>query len=550
MLPWEKLIKLVGGRALAERSEQKRLEREYKDAAAALKLITEVANEPRIEYTSRPPSVQSTSIPKRRKPVHGTFGPPHRPVYERCASSPVVPAFNAQKTPPGPPDITARDLSAEELKRNYSSDNVWHFHHQPLPPMPQMTGFGRYRRAINAPAQWQMDHLHQNMHDMGTVIVNHLGDCPPAGLDVETWREYRTQHSRTSSLGSSRSSSSGPGQTVATEYLDTTTGTRVSRGFCPSNTSSAASSFRDGSGNYRRDSNMSKASMTSPISDADPEQHPRQSRVSPYRHTSVTSISPLTAISETQEAYNTATRKVEKPCEFDQGDNNENAVASDEDDDLDWSDMLVVGGGNASNLTKRLERTSSTVNTRLVLTKQRTNSQERPKSRTSKRAVPDRSKTIKAATRPAQRRVQLQRKQSDSIDLVPATSFQPAQKESKRQTHRSRAAVVVKPQSENDDLLVRKQAPKEGVTQQKTIAYIERDQHDSTTASPSPVTDFGAVLLQSDTSNETLFTGHARNTMQSPSRGKRDRSNTVCRIPLLRSSSPIVQAEDSTTMKK
>ncbi|KAL2430612.1 hypothetical protein ABEF95_011899 [Exophiala dermatitidis] len=522
MAVWEKVLKVVGGRALAEKSEQKRLEREYEDAAAALKLITVVANEPRIEYpVSRPSSIYSNPIPERRKPTERTLHPPKKPVYERCASSPVIPVFAKQPTLAGPPDITARDLNSEDLKRNYSCDNVWNVKDQPLPPLPQMTGFGRYRRAVNASVEWQLEHLHHNLHDMGAVIVNHLGDCPPAGLDPETWQGYRARHSRASSTASSRSSSSGPAVTTpAVEYLDTATGTRVSRGFFPSATSSAASSLKDGSGYYRRDSNMSKPNSTSPASDGDTKYKRRPvSRGSPYRHTSTTSMSPLTAISETQEAHHYVPRKIEKPCEFDEDGDAENAVASDDDDefDCDWTDMLEVGGGaNTSNLTRGLERISSARamgNARLALTRQRTNSSERPRSRAAKRAVPDRSKTIKAVTRPAQRRI-LSRKQSDTAHAVQAAILQQTQGEEtlKHEAEngngngRGRSTAKVSAQPENPSIA--KPLSKAGnqcAAEQKSIVAVKDGQATHDTLSPA-------------------------STLQLPARGNRERSSTVLRI--------------------
>ncbi|EXJ77626.1 hypothetical protein A1O3_09854 [Capronia epimyces CBS 606.96] len=533
------------------------MEREYKDAEAALKLITEVANEPRIEHPSRPPSISSTAIPERRNPILGTLRPPQRPIYERCTSSPIVPMIATCKTPAGPPDITARELSTEELKRNYSCDNVWHFKDQPLPPMPQMTGFGRYRRAVNAPAQWQLDQLHHNMHDVGAVIVNHLGDCPPAGLDPEMWREYRAHHSRTSSIGSSHSSSSGPGQVAAMEYFDTVTGTRVSRGFCPSNASSAASSLREGSGHYRRDSAMSKASMASPGNDADAKHNRRPSRVSPYQHTSMTSMSPLTAISETQEACNNASRKIEKACEFQDGEIPENAVASDEDDELDWSDMLVVGGaGNVSNLTKRLERNSSSKavpSAKLTLTRQRTNSQERLKSHAPKRAGPERSKTIKAVTRPTQRRVQLQRKQSATGEAVHTVVALQTERETKRQLAKAKGSSILRPRGDQGGLPDGKQWSEEktdSAVPQQTMEEIKHDHHISVTPSPTQVAEYGVLLQQSDTSDDTLFAGDTSETKELPLRGKRERSRTVCRIPPSGSPSPVAQMNGDETMKK
>ncbi|KIX04914.1 uncharacterized protein Z518_05785 [Rhinocladiella mackenziei CBS 650.93] len=436
MVPWEKITKLIGGRGVAEKSEQKKLEKQYEDAPKALKQLTEVTKEPPAEYPSRPLSIYSAPLSDRHNPRERSLLSAQRPNYERSVSSPAAPAILTQRTPTGPPDITAGDLSTEELKRNYSCDSIWNFKSQPLPPMPRMTGFGRYRRAANASAEWQLEHVHRHLHDVRGVIVNHLGDCPPAGLDLETWREYRAQHPRTSSFGSSYSSDSGPFHTGATEYIDLNTGTRVSRGFGASATSSVTSSFNDGSGHYRRDSTLSKTSMASPSSEGDAKLSRRSSRTSPHRHTSSTSISHLTAIREMQETQTNPPRKVARPCDFDENRNHENALASDEDDEFDWSDMLEVGGGNVSNLTKGLERRPSSKgvpNARPALTRLRTNPQERPKSLYGKKTVSCRSKPVKMAPRTDRHRVRLHKR--------PTEGTRTASQESKKTQKESHSPV-------------------------------------------------------------------------------------------------------------
>ncbi|KIW91295.1 uncharacterized protein Z519_08191 [Cladophialophora bantiana CBS 173.52] len=381
MIAWEKITQLIVGRAAAEKSEHKKLEKKYKEAETALKLVTEVAPEPLPQCLSRPPSVYSAAISaiseEARKPREGVLRTTQRPNYERASSTPAVTHVTPRRSPSGPPDITARSLSQEELKRNYSCDSFWDTKIHPLPPMPEMTGFGKYRRAVNASPEWQLEHLHKHLYDMSDIICGHLGSQPPVGLDPETWNQYRTQHSRTTSFVSSRSSTTGLGVNASTEYLDPVTGTRITRGFSASTTSSAASSFKEGSISFRRDSSYSKSSMASPISDGDARGSRRPSRNSSY-HTSITSMSHLAAISETQEPFPIFGRKIEKPCEFDANGSTENAVASDEDDELEWEDMLEVGGAIISNLTQRLDRTSSSrtmPHTKSALTRPRTKRQ-------------------------------------------------------------------------------------------------------------------------------------------------------------------------------
>lgn len=477
-----------------------------------------------------PPSVYSTPLPENRTHREGSLRSLQRPNCERSASTPAVPTLTAYKTPPaGPPDITARDLSKEELKRNYSCDSLWNFEEQPLPPMPQMTGFGRYRRAVDASAQWRMEHLQRHLGDVGGVIVNALGDCPPIGLDSETWRQYRVQHSRANSSASSHSSGSGLPSGGASDYLDVVTGTRISRGFCASNTSSAASSLKEGSGHFRRDSNLSKTSMTSPSSDGDAKRSHRSSRTSPY-HASTTSMSHLTAISELQETTANAPRKMEKPCVFYENANTEHALASDDDDDFDWADMLEVGGGggNSSNLTRRLERTSSckaVPEMRPTLARQRTTSSERPKPRSSKKLAPDRSRTIRAPSRPNQRRPHFQKRHSNGDkSVLQEGSPQRNEKESERAASNVEDdAQDPKPQATHDHL-------QHLAVRNMGVATVQSAETISATPSPEQLLDNPTASLRSDTSGETLFARGKGKANDPPARQLRQRSNTVRRV--------------------
>ena len=146
----------------------------------------------------------------------------------------------------------------EELRRSYSDSHVKDTHVKiPVPPLPQMIGFGKYRRAVDASTSWQLNHLEQKLNHDGDIIAKFLGDEPPMGLDADVWHQYRTTRIRhlkdspstaSSIYRSPARSSSAPISDVASEYTDPTTGTKVVRGFTisksitTSRTTSAASS--------------------------------------------------------------------------------------------------------------------------------------------------------------------------------------------------------------------------------------------------------------------------------------------------------------------
>lgn len=277
-------------------------------------------------------------------------------------STPTITSFPAEVSGSSS-DVTACEPDKVPVKKNYSCNGEWEYKDYPVINLPEMTGFGRYRRSVNAPKEWQMQHAQRSLHELKDSVVAHLGDCPPAGMDADVWRGFKAQHARSSSVVSTTSSTS----------IDEITGTKISRGFFPSGASSAESSFREFSSQCRRDSNLSKASVTSPSTDGESSVVSPQSkpiRFSPpkairppgrrqySRHTSTTSISPLAVINEVQEINAPPRRKIEKALKFDDHANNESAVASDDDDEFEWADMLELGGG-ASNLTNRLRQQPS-----------------------------------------------------------------------------------------------------------------------------------------------------------------------------------------------
>lgn len=436
------------------------------------------------------------------------------------------------------------------MKRNYSCDGEWKLKDQPTIPLPEMTGFGRYRRAVNASRDWQLERAERSLHEMKTFVFSHLGDCPPAGMDADIWRGFNAQHSRSSSIASSVSSSS----------VEETTGTKISRGFCASTTSSAASSFKDPASQHRRDSNLSKTSMTSPSSDGDTKSIRPSSRAPFSRHASTASISPLAVISELQEMAANPQRKMEKACRFYGNANNESAVASDEDEEFAWNDMLELGGG-ASNLSKRLhQRTSSSkskANVKPTLTRQRTISQERPKSRASNSRRPplDRSKTIKASNRVSNVRFHVPRRSSDQersdcqepLDRAHLGSHQKASgdheaSENQRSiTHAPSLNVrVTDPTTESEG------GKMESSTHQKAESISQGESADRLSPSPGQVQgkSNGFAVSREIASAENLL-----NLMPIPVDSGRRRSGTVCTIVTIISDAVDTKSGPTTSSK-
>ena len=366
---------------------------------------------------TRPPSKVSLSSTE-------AFHSPHQRAVSSCEPS----TTSIFKSPIGPPDITAMDMTPDDLKRNYSTDNIWNPQIQPLPPMPQMSGFGRYRHSVEADAQWRLERLDKNLRDLrGTGVIDFVAE-PPVGLDKATWDQYKDQHYRAISFTSSESSDSDGALAGANHYLDKD-GTRISRGFHPSSASSANSSYKDGNGSFRRDSTPGPLLPAGRAPEGDWRLVRRGNRTLPLiqstqrssRHASATSIPALTAINEVYDEGRVAIRKYEGPCEIHENGNTESALASDdededEDEDEDWTDMVIGGGRrHISNLTRQLQRTSAyqkEMGGRPKPIRRRTTSDERHVAFATKETTTEKRRLVRTASRVSSRRIAHKRPES------------------------------------------------------------------------------------------------------------------------------------------
>lgn len=359
-------------------------------------------------------------------------GPTNSP-HQRCASSCEPLTTTVFKSPTGPPDITAMDLTPDDLKRNYSTDNIWNPQIQPLPPMPQMSGFGRYRHSVEADPQWRLERLDKNLRDLRGTGVFDLDAGPPVGLDRVTWDQYKDHHSRATSFTSSESSDSDGATAAATHYLDKD-GTRISRGFHPSAASSANSSYKDGLGSYRRDNSLCPPLMAGRAPEGDLRFGRKGTRPLPLtqsgqrssRHASASSIPALTAINEIYDEGRDVIRKYEGPCEVHETGNTESALASDDEEeegeDHGWTDMVIGGGRQVSNLTRQLQRTSTYQKDTAARPKplrRRTTSDERHAAFTTKETMTEKRRPIRTASRVSCRRIAHKRPESKKHLLEP-----------------------------------------------------------------------------------------------------------------------------------
>lgn len=257
-------------------------------------------------------------------PREGTLRP-RRPNIERSHSEIAATIRPSYKSPTGPPDITAYDLSDDQLQRTYSQTDVWDSKKDRMPPLQPMTGFGKYRRSVHADAEWQMQRYRASLCDL-PLMVRQLGDFGLAGIDPEVWEQVQRDSARSNSFASSRTSHSASSGCPNESKPGPQAGTLVSRGFVPSNPSSPASSFRDSNGHARKDSGLS---MTSP------EEPGSKSVRYPSRQSTLAVLGGPTALTSINEdlAGNYRQKRPSQFLQCDSDDDTENALASDDDQD-------------------------------------------------------------------------------------------------------------------------------------------------------------------------------------------------------------------------
>ncbi|EXJ58947.1 hypothetical protein A1O7_06378 [Cladophialophora yegresii CBS 114405] len=257
MLSFDTVTRLIVGSAAAERSEIKRLERKYKHVEADLKLVREV--------TKASTTASSTHSRNTNSIRSGLITSAASPTTTQRSNGAALYEANLQRTQSTPAVGTVPVAGLDDLKRTYSEPRIG-----VAIPLPEMTGFGGYRRAVDASAEWQLNHLEQRLKVDGDIIAGFLGEHnPPVGIDPQIWQQYLntkvkvrakvhrrwptsivTTTDRAASTGTMSSTEPGtPITDASSEYTDPVTGTRVVRGFTIgdsttiSNTSSAASSY-------------------------------------------------------------------------------------------------------------------------------------------------------------------------------------------------------------------------------------------------------------------------------------------------------------------
>ncbi|ETI22080.1 hypothetical protein G647_06151 [Cladophialophora carrionii CBS 160.54] len=327
MFSFDTVTRLIVGSAAAECSEYKRLERKYKHVEANLKLVREV--------TKASTTASSTHLRNTNSIRSGPITSASSPTSTQGSDGAGPDEANLQRTQSTPAVTTVPSGSLDDLKRTYSEPGI-------AIPWPQMTGFGGYRRAVDASASWQLNYLEQRLKLDGDIIAGFLGEHnPPVGIDLQIWQQYlntkvkvRAKVQRrwpanivTTSASSGTLSSTPPGTPItdaSSEYTDPVTGTRVVRGFTIadsttiSNTSSAASSYNKNK----------KCGEGKTVGDG------KQGLVSTFRRVEMSyrDIGPNGAASECAISSDDEDEEEEE-----EGDDEE--YDSDEDEDDDWEDM-------------------------------------------------------------------------------------------------------------------------------------------------------------------------------------------------------------------
>ena len=205
-----------------------------------------------------------------------------------------------------------------------------------MPPLEQMTGFGKYRRSIHADPEWQMQQYRINLRDF-PGLVPQLGEFKLANPDPVVWDQFCQESARSNSFASSKTSHSNSSECRTDSITGSRTGPIVSRGFVPSTSSSAASSFRDnGSGHVRKDSGTS---MTSPSGESDSKLLRFPSRQSTLSF--LCEPTALTAINEDLAGDHRHGRKISQVLKCDIEGDVENAVDSDYKDEAEGSPLQL-----------------------------------------------------------------------------------------------------------------------------------------------------------------------------------------------------------------
>lgn len=234
-------------------------------------------------------------------------------------------------TPCGPPDISCADISEEQMSRTYSQSCIWDPTTNPVPPLQEMEGFGRFRRSVHANADWELSRFRGDLQTLGPAAIQHLGDFEIARLKHGVMDNIRSPSC------TSLATRSDPGAS--------SDGPRVCRGFDPSRVSAADY------GHKGRSSSMtnSGSQLTAPV--------PREAIHPRWRKQSERSF-----LATIDEAAATLERKKIVPLIFDAKGTADEVIDDEEYESCDDSSVPAEESGKAekarlvSNTSKTLER--------------------------------------------------------------------------------------------------------------------------------------------------------------------------------------------------
>lgn len=282
-------------------------------------------------------------------------------------------------------------LTPDQIQKTYSSDDFgkWDPSKDPLPPLNTMSGFGRYRVAVNADPQWRLQHMRRQVKDIEHLqgMTANLDMEAVTGLSNEDWQAFTGSGSRrgstVSSLGTKTDSSTSPFEP----------GRRVTLGFSPSGSSSRSSQI--GYTHLRKGSSLSTMNL--------PDETGSPPTANPLKRTSTmlserrgsANLSTIEELHATTAMVTEGRCKIERPCEFaDKGDP-DSAVASDAEDDEAWTDVAETQPSQVSAITQMLKEGKIQQQPQTALTRVRTSSSDKKRRRGSTANL-DRSRTIRA----------------------------------------------------------------------------------------------------------------------------------------------------------
>lgn len=347
---------------------------------------------------SRPGTIIHSRAPSQDRPLRPTRP---RPELQRSYSELPIKAMGPPPRPAFPPCITAINLSSDDIKRNYSVDDLqkWDKSKYPLPPLNAMTGLGRYRTSIAADPEWRTEHFRKQLSGLDGLqkMVAELDMSDINGMSNQEWQALTRPSSRRGSAissSSTRTTSSSVGTQEPT--IDPRSGARISRGFSPTAPSSARSSFGVHS---RKNSTLSIILKPEAYQVGSIDSSP----ISPHDRRESGPLSTINEVHSNVSIVPDTIKKTPRLCKFTDRGDPDSAVCSDiedEDDDTAWIDEAE--STRVSAITQMLKEGKKPEPVP-GLTKMRTNSSEKTR-RKSNITTMDRTKTIRAPTGQAKQR--------------------------------------------------------------------------------------------------------------------------------------------------